>query len=160
MIKEKKYSLVTNLIERYNECSYIFLFDFTGVNVAQISKLRAAFGDKASASVIKNTLNKIAIKEKFSNIHSSLTGQILTVTTSDPISTAKALSTFVKQNGVGKIICCSDNETFYDEAGVQKFASLPSESEMKAKILGAISGFPSKLLLLLNAFYKDKDIVA
>ena len=151
MIKDTKYSLVTNLIERYNECSYIFLFDFTGVNVSQINKLRASYSSKAKASVIKNTLNKISTKKKFNNIHPFLSGQILSISTSDPVFTSKALSKFVKDNNVGKIIGCSDDKTFYNESDVQKFASLPSESEMKAKLLGTISGVPSKLLMSLNA---------
>jgi|GEM_PF-3307108 len=158
MIKEKKYSLVNNLIERYNECEFLFLFEFTGVTVSQISKLRNAFSGKAQASVIKNTLNKIATKSKFNNIHSGLKGQVLTISTNDPISTSKALSVFVKEFGVGKILGYSDNAKFYGEAEVQKYASLPSESEMKAKLLGSIMGVPATLLRLVKHKYSNEAV--
>ena len=151
MIKEKKYSLVNDLIERYEESSYVFLFDFTGVKVEKLIKLRTALDKKATANVVKNTLNKIASKKKFNNIHPSLVGQVLTISTNDPVLVAKACVNFIKNEQVGKLIACSDGKNLYDSDGVKYFATLPSENEMKAKIISAISAVPQKLLFSLNA---------
>src|SRR5438093_1357567 len=58
-----KASVVTDLNKRLNDSPFIFVADYTGLNVTQFSELRTRL-DKAGArcSVVKNSYLRLAVK--------------------------------------------------------------------------------------------------
>ncbi|GAB1350356.1 hypothetical protein MASR1M107_25710 [Ignavibacteriales bacterium] len=57
MNREQKGEVIAEIVELLNDSTAIYLTDYTGVNVAQISKLRNEFRKEGVVyKVIKNTL--------------------------------------------------------------------------------------------------------
>ena len=149
MKRQDKHLVVADVKQRYSESEYAFLIDFTGVTVAQISGLRRALGENGKVLVIKNSLNKIAAEANFGLLCDKFEGQIATVFAKEPIAPSKAIAAFAKDSSA-KIIGCANKTTFYDDKGVATFAALPSEDEMRAKLIGTINAVATKLAFIVQ----------
>ena len=98
MKRSDKEQLVADLKAKLSGADGVFYTDFTGLNVKRMTELRRRF-KKAGVEyvVIKNTLALRAVNE------AGLTGQKLrgptgVVVTKDPITAAKLLTDFAKEN--------------------------------------------------------------
>ena len=155
MKREDKFSVVAEVKKQYSSSEYVYLLDFTGVTVAQVSVLRRALAKIASTVVIKNSLNKIAAEGSFVLLKDSFSGQVLTIFAKEPILASKAIIAFTKDSSA-KVIGCANKTTFYDQAGVAAFAALPTENEMRAKLIGTINGVAAKLAFIIQLKADDK----
>ena len=157
MNRTEKEQLVTELADKIKSAKAFYYTDFTGLNVKSMTELRRRFR-RAGVEyvVVKNTLALRAVNES-GLLGSRLKGPTGVVIGKDPVTAAKVLSDFAKENeqkpGVkggmleGKPI---------DVAQVQKLATLPSREQMLAQ-LGAglqspMAGFVGALNGLLYMF--------
>ena len=157
MNRSEKEQLVTELADKIKSAKAFYYTDFTGLNVKSMTELRRRFR-RAGVEyvVVKNTLALRAVNES-GLLGSRLKGPTGVVIGKDPVTAAKVLSDFAKENeqkpGVkggmleGKPI---------DVAQVQKLATLPSREQMLAQ-LGAglqspMAGFVGALNGLLYMF--------
>ncbi|MDQ8175213.1 MAG: 50S ribosomal protein L10, partial [Gemmatimonadota bacterium] len=130
MKRSDKEQLVADLKAKLSGADGVFYTDFTGLNVKRMTELRRRF-KKAGVEyvVIKNTLALRAVNE------AGLTGQKLrgptgVVVTKDPITAAKLLSDFAKENDQKPAVKGGIYEgAVIDEAMVKKLASLPTRDE-------------------------------
>ena len=157
MKRSEKEQLVTELADKIRSAKALYYTDFTGLNVKNMTELRRRFR-RAGVEyvVVKNTLALRAVNES-GLLGERLRGPTGVVIGTDPVTAAKVIADFAKENeqkpGVkggmleGKPI---------DVAQVQKLATLPSREQMLAQ-LGAglqspMAGFVGALNGLLYMF--------
>src|ERR1044071_1611199 len=135
MNKTEKQQLVTELTDKIKGAKALYYTDFTGLNVKRMTELRRRFR-KAGVEylVIKNTLALRAINE------SGLTGTRLrgptgVVVSKDPVTAAKLLADFAKENDQKPAVKGGLLDGAHiDQAQVKKLASMPSREQMLAEL--------------------------
>jgi len=165
----KKEAAIAELQRKLKDSTNLFLTDYSGLTVEQITRLRGELRkDGSSYSVVKNTLFSIAAADLAKTLEAYLAGPTGVVFAGeDPVAPAKALKTFsddVKAIGIkaayieGRIV---------DAKEVMVLASLPSKQELIAKLVGSLasplrglvtvlSGNQSGLVRVLNAIREQK----
>lgn len=152
MKRSEKEQLVADLKAKLSGADGVFYTDFTGLNVKRMTELRRRF-KKAGVEyvVIKNTLALRAVNE------AGLTGQKLrgptgVVVTKDPITAAKLLSDFAKENDQKPAVKGGIYEgAVIDEAMVKKLASLPTRDEALSILVGTFNSVLMMFALALEA---------
>jgi len=153
MKREEKEKLVTELSQKLNNAQSLYYTDFTGLNVKRMTDLRRRL-KKAGVEyvVIKNTLALRAVNES-GLVADTLKGPTGLVVATDPVSAAKVLSDFAKENEDKPAVkggLLSGKRI--DNAQLKRLASLPSREQMLADLgagmqspmaafVGAINGF-------------------
>jgi large subunit ribosomal protein L10 len=172
MNRTEKQRLVTELTDKIKGAKALYYTDFTGLNVKRMTELRRRFR-KAGVEyvVIKNTLALRAINE------SGLTGARLrgptgVVVSRDPVTAAKLLSDFAKENDQKPTVKGGMLDgAALDEAQVKKLASMPSREQMLAELgaglqspmgafVGALSGMMYMMVGALEALRTQKESAA
>jgi large subunit ribosomal protein L10 len=149
MKRNEKEQLVVELKDKMKGASALYYTDFTGLNVKRMTELRRRLKRQGvEYVVIKNTLALRAVNE------SGLVSQVLkgptgVVISRDPVTAAKLLSDFAKENDArpsvkGGLL----DGVSIDEAQVKKLASMPSREQMLAD-LGA--GLQSPMAAFVGA---------
>jgi len=149
MKRTEKEQLVTELSQKLDTAQSLYYTDFTGLNVKRMTELRRRL-KKAGVEyvVIKNTLALRAVNESWL-VSDTLKGPTGLVVAKDPVSAAKVLTDFAKEN--------EDRPTVkggllsgkkIDNAQVKRLASLPSREQMLAD-LGA--GMQSPMAAFVGA---------
>jgi large subunit ribosomal protein L10 len=149
MKRTEKEQLVAELTQKLNTAQSLYYTDFTGHNVKRMTELRRRF-KKAGVEyvVIKNTLALRAVNES-GLVSDTLKGPTGLVVAKDPVSAAKVLTDFAKEN--------EDKPTVkggllsgkrIDNAQLKRLASLPSREQMLAD-LGA--GMQSPMAAFVGA---------
>jgi large subunit ribosomal protein L10 len=126
--------------------------DFTGLNVKRMTDLRRRFR-KAGVEyvVIKNTLALRAVNEA-GLASQKLKGPTGVVVAKDPITAAKLLTDFAKENDARPAVKGGLYEgTVIDEAMVKKLASLPTRDEALSILVGTFNSVLSMFALALEA---------
>ena len=149
MKRNEKEQLVTELTEKINGATAFYYTDFTGLNVKKMTELRRRFR-KAGVEyvVIKNSLALRAVNES-GLAGSRLRGPTGVVIGKDPVTAAKVLSDFAKENEQRPVVKGGmlDGKAI-DTAQVKQLASLPSREQMLAD-LGA--GLQSPMAAFVGA---------
>ena len=149
MKREEKEKLVTELSEKLNSAQSLYYTDFTGLNVKRMTDLRRRL-KKAGVEyvVIKNTLALRAVNES-GLVSDTLKGPTGLVVARDPVSAAKVLTDFAKENEDRPAVkggLLSGKKI--DNAQLKRLASLPSREQMLAD-LGA--GMQSPMAAFVGA---------
>ena len=149
MKREEKEKLVTELSQKLNSAQSLYYTDFTGLNVKRMTDLRRRL-KKAGVEyvVIKNTLALRAVNES-GLVADTLKGPTGLVVAKDPVSAAKVLSDFAKENEDRPAVkggLLSGKKI--DNAQLKRLASLPSREQMLAD-LGA--GMQSPMAAFVGA---------
>ena len=169
MNKTEKQQLVTELRDKIKGAKALYYTDFTGLNVKRMTELRRRLR-RAGVEyvVIKNTLALRAINE------SGLTGSRLrgptgVVVSKDPVTAAKLLSDFARENDQKPAVKGGLLEgTAIDEKQVKKLASMPSREQMLAELgaglqspmaafVGALNGLLYIMVGALEALRAQKE---
>ena len=157
MKRTEKEQLVADLREKITGASVLYYTDFTGLNVKGMTELRRRFR-RAGVDyvVIKNTLALRAVNE------SGLTGSRLKgptgiVVGKDPVTAAKVLSDFAKENDQKPAVKGGllDGRAI-GAAQVTQLASLPSREQLLAELgagmMSPMAAFAGALNGLLYMF--------
>src|SRR6186997_188653 len=149
MKRTEKEQLVSELRDKLQNSKSLYYTDFTGLNVKRMTDLRRRL-KKAGVEyvVIKNTLALRAVNES-GLVGDTLKGPTGLVVAKDPVSAARVLTEFAKEN--------EDRPTVkggllsgkkIDNAQLKRLASLPSREQMLAD-LGA--GMQSPMAAFVGA---------
>ena len=135
MKRSEKEQLVIELRDKMRGASALYYTDFTGLNVKRMTELRRRFR-KAGVEyvVIKNSLALRAVNES-GLVTQPLKGPTGVVIGKDPITAAKVLADFAKENEQrpslkGGLL---DGKQI-NEAQVKQLATLPSRERMLAEL--------------------------
>ncbi len=156
----KKEQTVEELRKQLSGAKNLFFTNYSGLTVAEISKLRNELRkDGSTYAVVKNTLFSIAAGDELAKqVEAYLSGPTGVVFANDPVSPAKAIKQFsdvVKKLDVkaafveGKLI---------DGAQIAALAALPSKTELHAKVVGLFAsplrGFATVLAANRSGFVR------
>jgi large subunit ribosomal protein L10 len=149
MKRTEKEQLVAELSQKLDTAQSLYYTDFTGLNVKRMTELRRRL-KKAGVEyvVIKNTLALRAVNES-GLVSDTLKGPTGLVVAKDPVSAAKVLADFAKENEDRPAVkggLLSGKKI--DNAQVKRLASLPSREQMLAD-LGA--GMQSPMAAFVGA---------
>jgi large subunit ribosomal protein L10 len=146
--------------DKFSKATTAVFLDFRGVNVEQLTSLRAEFR-KAGVEyrVVKNTLVKIALKgTAFDNkdVVAQLKGQTgIAWSFEDPSAAAKVIKTFRAANDAnGKlgVKCGVIDAKVMPGAQVETvLATMPGKNELRAQLLATLQAPAQNLVRLLQA---------
>jgi large subunit ribosomal protein L10 len=149
MKKSEKEQLVSELAQKLRGASALYFTDFTGLNVKRMTDLRRRLRRSGvEYVVIKNTLALRAVNES-GLVSERLRGPTGLVLSRDPITAAKLLTEFAKENDARPTVKGGllDGRAI-DSAQVKQLATMPSREQMLAE-LGA--GLQSPLAAFVGA---------
>lgn len=164
MNRTEKQEFVTNFKSVLSNSNFVLVTHYKGLTVSEISSLREKFKENnANFKVTKNSLAKRAVENTdYNNLQQFFSGPTAIAYSDDPVSTAKVVYDFSKENDNLKIIAAAMGSKELNIDDVKKLASLPSMENIRAKIVSLISSPlsnivsivsepSSKLVRLLNA---------
>lgn len=167
----RKENAVKELRDRLAGSQNLFLTDFQGLTVEEITKLRGELRkDGSTYAVVKNTLFKIAagddIAKQLDAFLAGPTGIVFAGT--DPVAPAKAIKQFADDSKKLGIKAAFIDGKLVDKKQVETLAALPPKIELIAKLVGTLanplrglvtvlSGNQSGLVRVLNAIREQKE---
>jgi len=177
--RPEKEQLVNELTETFKNSSLVLFADFTGLTVAQMTKLRRALREKldndARFTVVKNTLLRMALKnaeydlEGHDNALFGPTAVLYVNAKADPVEAIKIFYNFVKENK-GTPVCKGLylERKFFAGDQLENLSKLPSREQLLAMVVGGIqapirglvnslAGVLRSVLYALNAIKEQKE---
>ena len=153
MKRPEKEAVVAQLTAQFRAADAIYLTEYRGLTVPQVSDLREKLGRDTSYTVAKNTLARIAAKEAgIEGLDEILSGPTaITFVKGDFIEAAKTIRDFAKANKALVIKGGYTDGTVYDAEGAAKLADLKSRPQLLAEFAGDIKATMSKAAYLFNA---------
>ncbi|HNS14685.1 MAG TPA: 50S ribosomal protein L10 [Syntrophorhabdaceae bacterium] len=171
MERSKKEKVVEELGTRLKALNYMFLTDYSGMSVAQITKLRRELRSvDTEFSVVKNSLMKIAaqgtkaelLKDKYDGPNA------IVCIYKDPINAARVIAGLIKEIPNLKLKAGFLGDRVITPEEILRLATLPSRDVLIGKLLGLLKGQPqrlvyvlsgnlNKLMLVLNAIKMQKE---
>ena len=152
MNRTEKNEFVTSFNNTLKDVNFLLVAHYKGLTVSEITELREKVKtNNATFKVTKNSLIKRAIKNTdYEKLDNFFVGPTSVTYSKDPVSAAKAVFDFSKENEKLKIIAASmgDKELSVDD--IEKLAALPSMDELKAKILGLLTSPMRNIASIFN----------
>lgn len=153
MNRNEKAELIETLQSTLSEATAVVVTHQTGLTVAESSDLRGRMREAgAGFKVTKNRLTKIALQgTKYEDLTDLFTGPTAMGTSADPVSAAKVLCAFAKENDKLTVIGGSLDGKVLDKAGIEALATLPSLDELRAKLVGLLNAPATKVARVAQA---------
>jgi large subunit ribosomal protein L10 len=151
--RNEKAELIETLQSTLSEATAVVVTHQTGLTVAESSDLRGRMREAgAGFKVTKNRLTKIALQgTKYEDITDLFTGPTAIGTSADPVSAAKTLVAFAKENDKLTIVGGALDGKVLDKAGVEALAKLPSLDELRASLVGLLNAPATKVARVAQA---------
>ena len=154
LTKSEKTATLEQLATALQGVDSAILFDYTGLNVPQVTELRRQIrAVKGQYRVVKNTLARRALKgtefEPLSEFFQGTTA--IAFTGNDPVALAKTLTTFAKTAPALTIKAAVVQGRKIQAAEVTELATLPGKPGLYAKLLFLLSASMVRLVTVLNA---------
>jgi large subunit ribosomal protein L10 len=156
---EKKY-LVTEVASHLNKSEYVFLADYTRLNVPETKELRdALLAHGAEFHVVKNSILNVAAKAKgLPDMSAHLSGQVaIVVGGKNPTGVAKVLKEFAKSKEKLSYKAGVMALKKVEVAEFDMLASLPSLEVLRAQLLSLFSTPASGFVRVLDAQAKKME---
>ena len=153
MNRTEKAELIKIMQSTLSDATSVVVTHQSGMTVAESSVLRAKMREAgAGFKVTKNRLTKLALQgTKYEALCDLFTGPTAMGTSSDPVSAAKTLVSFAKENSKLTIVGGSLDGKILDKSGVEALATMPSLDELRAKIVGMLNAPATKVARVTQA---------
>ncbi|MBG9331081.1 50S ribosomal protein L10 [Corynebacterium belfantii] len=153
MANPKNTQSLAELKNRFADIDSVFVTEYRGLTVAQITELRRALGSDVQYSVAKNTLIKLAAKEAgIEGLDDILTGPTaVAFIKGEAVDAAKAMKKFASENKAFVIKGGYMDGNALSTAQVDAIAELDNRETTLAKLAGAMKGNLAKAAGLFNA---------
>lgn len=148
--REQKDAFVAALTDELRTYSNVYLTDFTGLAVKDITELRRRLRDAGvKYVVVKNTLAERALERaELPGLGEHLMGPTAFALAHQPVEAAKILADFERQFGSFQVKGALVEGRPADAALVKRLATLPTRSELLAQMAG---GFQAPLQAFVGA---------
>jgi large subunit ribosomal protein L10 len=153
MLRKDKEPVVEELTQILAGAQTLFVSDYRGLTVAQLTELRAQLRARgASLHVTKNTLARIAAQRAGrENVVSLLTGPTaITFCGDDLVGVAKALADFGRLHKELDVRGGVMQDRLIDAAAVKALATLPPRDVLIAQVVGTVAAPISGLVTVLQ----------
>ena len=159
MKKTEKVEIVDKIKELISNSSGMFLVNYSGVNVADINKLRSSFiKDGVTYKVFKNTLFKKALEQVggFEKFNDQLVGMIgIAFAGENFVAPAKIIKKYFDETGKLSFKGCYIESAFYGADQLNTIASMPTKEEIISGIIGSVASPASGIVGAINAVIRD-----
>ena len=151
MDRSQKEKAVEDFKNIFNEAEAVIVAHYEGINADSINEFRAKTrSSDVTFRVTKNRLIKIALEDTpYTNISELFSGPTAITFSNDVVAAAKVTSDFAKENDKLVVIGGALKDKVLDLEGIKHLASLPSLSELQAKIVGLISAPARQIATIL-----------
>jgi large subunit ribosomal protein L10 len=164
MATAEKKKIVTGLGARLSGVKCLYLADFTGLGVAEITDLRRRLSDAdVDFVVVKNTLAKRALEDTpYAELAEYLEGpNAFAFSTEDVVSPANVLTDFAKASDRPQIKAGAIEGQVVSLEEIRRIAKLPAREALLGQIVGyarsPIAGLVYTLNGLLSQFVRTMD---
>jgi large subunit ribosomal protein L10 len=149
---DQKKAVISEVTEAIASAQAGVLAEYRGLNVAQITALRTeARNAGVWIKVVKNNLAKRVIQgSDFECLTDHFTGPVIFSASEDPVSVARVMAKFAKDNEKLKITAGAMNGALIDSTMIQSLSKLPGRDELIAKLMGTMQAPVQKLASTLN----------
>ena len=153
MNRAEKEAVVAELDQIFTDSGVVVVAHYEGLTVAEMSDLRHRVSDAGgSVRVAKNKLAKIALKGKSTeSMGDLLTGMTVFAYSEDPVSAAKAVEAYAKDNDKLVVLGGAMGDDLLDPAGVKAVAAMPSREELIASIAACLGAPASNIAGAIGA---------
>ncbi|MCW8809572.1 MAG: 50S ribosomal protein L10 [Ignavibacteriaceae bacterium] len=159
MNRNEKSEIISEIKELLESSTAIYLTDYRGINVEDVSELRNQFRNEGVRyKVFKNTLVKRALDEagKYEKIADHLTGMTgFAFASTNPLAPAKIINKYFSDKEKLSLKACYVEGEYFDGTQLKTLATLPSKNELIAGILGSINSPISGIAGAINAVFRD-----
>lgn len=138
---ELKQPIVEEIAEQVKEAQSVVLVDYRGLTVDQDTRLRKELRDAGVIyKVYKNSMMRRAFEgTDLASLDEYLAGpSAIAISTTDATAPARVLAKFAKEAQALELKAGVVEGTFYDVAGINEVAKVPSREELLSKLLGSI----------------------
>lgn len=155
MLRSEKQTAIADIKSRFDRMSSAVFVDYSGMTVAEVSKLRNVLREKGvEYKVLKNTLVKQALKEQpyAEQLSASLRGMTgVAWSFEEPSAAARVLKDFVKENEKLKIKAgLLDGQVLDGKAVENQLATLPNKDEARSMLLATFMAPAQQFVMLIN----------
>lgn len=153
MDRAQKEELVATMHSTFKDVGAVVVTHNLGLTVAQMTDLRLRMAEEgASLKVAKNRLVKLALEgTDAEGIKDLFSGPTVIAYSEDPVSAAKVVSKYAKENEKLVVLGGTMGATVLDQAGVKALADLPSLDELRAKLVGMIQTPATRIAGIMQA---------
>ena len=158
MPNAKNIKKVDELTEKLERAKGVYLTDYIGLNVQDITDLRREFYENdVEYLVTKNTLLKIAANNSnLNDLDSVLNGSTaVAFSYEDPTSPARVIKKFTKDNDLPKVKGIIIDGNIIDGSEFDRIANLPTKDESLAKLVVLLQSPLMKLVWALKSPMSD-----
>lgn len=151
--RDQKERLVAEIREKAEASKAIVFADFKGLTVKDIATLKKELRVSGSSmKVLKKTLINIALEQAGIEVNGrKLNGQVAIIFSPDEVSAAKAVVAFAKNFKDRKVLSGGSLGTKgLSVEEVKALALLPTQDEMRAKLVGTLQAPISSFVRVLN----------
>jgi large subunit ribosomal protein L10 len=138
---EQKQVVINEIKEIVNNASSIVLVDYRGLTVEQDTRLRKELREAGvTYKVLKNSMMKFAFDgTDFASLNNDLAGpSAIAVSYEDPTAAARIIKKNLKEMKNLEFKAGVVEGVYFDLAGIDKVASIPSREELLSKLLGSL----------------------
>jgi len=157
MKRPEKEQMVEELGQLFQEAKNLFVTDYLGLNVAQVTELRKNLRENnIKYRVAKNTLLGLAARNKgYENLVEYFQGPTaVAFGVDDPTIPAKAIYNFQKKHGKPETKVFIADGVLYTSEQLKGLAELPSKNELIASIVGTIGAPLTNLVGTLDGLIR------
>ena len=158
MPNAKNIKKVDELTEKLERAKGVYLTDYIGLNVQDITDLRREFYENdVEYLVTKNTLLKIAANNSnLNDLDSVLNGSTaVAFSYEDPTSPARVIKKFTKDNELPKVKGIVIDGSIIDGSEFDRIANLPTKEESLAKFVALLQSPLLKFIWALKSPMSD-----
>ena len=150
--REEKAAVIDEVGAQVASAQSIIVAEYRGLEVGSITALRKqARNQGVYLRVLKNTLARRAVAgTPFEKLSDKLVGPLIYGMSPDPVSAAKVLNAFARDNDKLVLKAGAMANSVLDENGVKALASMPSREELLARLLGTMQAPIAQFVRTLN----------
>lgn len=153
MDRAQKAVSIETLSGVFADSGAVVVTHYLGLTVAEMTELRGRLRKEgATLKVVKNRLAQKALNGSAGEGGDALfRGPVAIAFAPDPVSAAKVVTQYAKDNEKFSVVGAVMGSTVLDEKGVKALASLPSLDQLRAQLIGLLNAPATKVAGVLQA---------
>jgi large subunit ribosomal protein L10 len=152
MDRAQKAASIETLKGVFANAGTVVVTHYLGLSVAEMQDLRGRLRkDGAGFKVVKNRLAQKALNGASDGAGGLFAGPVGIAYAPDPVSAAKVVAQYAKDNEKLKIVGALMGETVLDAKGVDALAKLPSLDQLRGKLIGLIQAPATRIAGVVQA---------
>ena len=157
---QEKQVIIDEIKEKLEKAQAAIVIDYMGITVAQADEMRRKLREAdVDYTVYKNTLAKRAIEgTPYESLGQALEGpSAFAISYDDATAPARVINGVIEEYKKMEFKAGVVEGTYYDKAGIEQIAEIPSRDVLIAKFLGSIQSPVSKFVRTLAAIADDQQ---